>query len=512
MKESSFKYLPTAYDPETTRLANRLPSWHPMRTKRMSSVGHQLMNSTMGSGMSDINYRYLEGIDNTFLGTCRTDQVGPVYVKTTSKRPSRSSSNTRNMLFNAGFEWAPRISDKAWQWYTVTEKISDQTTATDAITRDHTSYYYGGTSLKVTLEQGYQAYIIQSVTRSFKANETIGISVMYKGENTLVGDDGIRLYLTGEKLYDGSTTPTSVVYGDADTENIFTRLTEDVHFAHDVNNVNFVIKIVNSSSGTMTYYIDAAQMELAGSSGWHIRYDDPVWFVDTENNGPFDVFYSDTYKRRVIYCSTTDDFMLRTAPTRAILSTLSRNISLQTSTKTHSRKIEFDRKSWTTEFKIESNQIVRFNSSIPDEAFATYNLYELNDDNTWSVNSSATLHDFVIIGELLYIIAYEDSQYVLKICNPEMNEPEDSYIYVINTIPIEDDYEILNSSVSSLSIVQATGRDNLFALDVEYQDGSETDTVRFGVTLMYDYYIYDDTSNQIITRENYNNYGGIIIT
>lgn len=512
MKENSFKYLPIAYDPETTRLANNMPSWHPIKTKRMSSDGHKLLNSTAGLGLSDIRYKYSEAIDNTFLGTCRTDQLGPVYVKTISYKSNRDSSNSRNILYNAAFEWTPSVSKIAWKWYTCTEKISDQSSVTNTVERDTSSYFYGGNSLKTSVEQGYQSYVIQSIDQDFPANKTIGISLMYKGENTLSSNDGIMMYLTGEKVSTGETISTSVIYGEANTENTYIRMGGEVEFSNDVTNVNFVIKIYNSSSDTIEYNVDCAQMEIGGRSSFHIRYDDPVWFIETENIGPYDVFYSDSTKRRVIYCDTSEDFIARSVPTRVILSPLSRNISLQTMTKTHSSKVEFDGRSWPTEFKIENNKVVRFNSEIPEETFATYDLYELNDNDTQSINTSATLHDLGVIGELLYVFAEEDNQYVMKVCNPAMNEPEGSYLYVINTLPIEDDYEFLQGTISEIILVQATDRNNLIAIDITYSEDDNEETIRFGLSLKFDYYIFNENSMQIITRENYNSYGGIIVT
>jgi len=504
---SSLKHLPHAYVPETTRLANRLPHWHPIRTKRMSSVGHQILNATAGEAMSAISYRGREVIDNMFLATARTDDLSTLYAISAPNR-ARTTDTSHNLLKNSAFEWSPRMDGLAWHWYTSAEYIAGGA-ATDVVVPTTDRSFYGGRALQAIVPQGQLAYIMQDIDRDFAANQKMGLSLWYYGDNTLSAGDGLRLYAIGTKVSDGTVITTTATWAEASTDSRFMRLTASTSFAHDVTDVKFVINFYNASSATMTYVVDAAQLEVGYDvTPWRIAFDDAPWFIDTEDMGPYDVFFADTRKRRCIYCSTIDDFAVKSVPTRAILGALSSNIDLRTPIRTHSNKIEYDKRLWTTEFTVSGNQIVRVNSSVPDEVYSTYDFYELEDSDEMSVNSGVTVHDIGVFGELLYVLAEENGQYVLKICNPEMAEPEISYLYVIRTIPIDDPYGFLSETVTDVTMEQAIGRDNIFAITVEY-DSAES--ARFGVTLKFDYYIHDEVAHQIITRENYNLDGGIIV-
>ena len=494
----SYKYLDHAYSPDTTELANRFPQWHPIRTKRQTSTGHKFLNATAGLGFETLSDLRLESIDNAFLGTARTNQIASLWGITPPNRTLRDENTSRNLLKNSSFELTPRSDGIAIYWST-TGTVEAQT---DTV-------FYGGRALKVTVDAGQEAYVLQSVENNFHANRQLGISVWYQGANTLTGSDGLHVYLTGNKVEDGSTIPTSQALALASTDGRFMRLAASVTFSHDVTNVYFVMRVRNTSSSQIIYYIDAPQLEIGGEvTPYTIKYEDAPWFVDSENVGPFDLFFSSGTKRRVFYCNTFEDFAYRSVPTRTSVIALSKGYTLQTPNTRYKYKIEFDRKLWQTQLQISGSQIKRINADLPAETFATYDLYEMADIGTFSVNPGQTLVDLGIFDELLYIITKESDKYYIKICNPEMAEPESDKLYVIQTIELGDPYEFLSSTVTAVTMYQVIGRSDLFALDVTYEDVS---TIRYGVQLYHDYYIYDEDAQQILARENYNLDGGLIV-
>jgi hypothetical protein len=175
-------------------------------------------------------------------------------------------------------------------------------------------------------------------------------------------------------------------------------------------------------------------------------------------------------------------------------------------------KYDYWKRWWDASFKIEDSKIIKFNTDVPDETWAEYELWDLKDDGEYALQTDADILAIAPLRDFLAVLCREtklngEEVISIKIVNPEFMEPEKEALLIVHSLEINDPDELLETEADEMSLVPYEGDPDKLVLRADYEEHRLHHTLQFA----YDYYWLDPTDNNAATfRENYNPYGGVL--
>lgn len=491
------KLLARARTPGSMRLMNAFPEFHAARRK-LSGTTSEILNILT----SEVAQHWQEPLNSVqydrFPNSARTDELDIIYRH---RLPARQAfepltlGETANLLKNSSFDLYGSMQSVATHW-----NVATIPETTDHLVTSSNEGFYGGRSLVVTPD-GHSVYLYQEVDTFIPKQSTRNISIWYRGTGS------ISLYVAGRAVDNGTILQSVHTANLLANESSWTRLSGVVSFPSDIQEVKFYILITGS-----VIQIDAAMMSASsGANEWGPHFSDtPTFMLSEQLNNRQLWFIKNGNRLPIHWAGNFLDFFGLTVPTRATCYH-EEDVQYDSVSATLGGKYDFWKRWWASSFKIVDNKIVRYNNEIPSEEHATYEVWDLKDDNEYAIATGLTLLKIAPMRGFLAALCREDkldgtSVLTFRFLNPEITEPEMSYILTVHSVEIEDSEHLLDGDI--IDIYTHYNDHDKLVIRMQYDSGH---TLHHTIQFHFDYYwLNPEDPLDVVFRENYNPYGGVL--
>lgn len=506
------EYLPRVnrYSAETQKTCNNLPFHSKIRRER-SSVGQSLINATFGAHAGDVRKSVNMFMRDHFVTLASLDQPDIYYSTELDPHIQLARpESTVNLLHNSSFEiWTNELRLPDW-WFASHDDLVD--VASDGIIGDR--------CISFNLTAGSSADIWQVVptrlgnypSSAFFSEETPlfeqaewplkqGIEMVFSVWYMVPDHDGsvdITLRLDVECH---SRTGALTTYSTALSENtagVWRRGYVAVTLPYDCDLIWVNAEGINGtiSDFPVPIYIDACQFEFGTlPTLWEPHINDRPFHLDTLNiHDPAPVVSE--HGHRAQFVETIEDFWFA-LPTRLELICTEVPETVDPGRAGYTYEVDFWKKTWTTEWVIDDNDIVK--RGIPEQAADQYGRYLLAPTTHYGTYEDAlfgmpVLHALTYFRDKLWIVATlfnwtGTPDMYLFVANPDTPWPEPEYLEVPLVLRLRD-----------------WPGGTPVRVEFKYEDQQHiyitTATDEYCYRLYYDYFMINELKKRAFFREN----------